>query len=140
MFGYEAAHNQPNVAIDKKLAHNDGLFFVAIDQDASAANDGSDGKPAKIEVIGTIMAGYDGHRGWIYSVAVDPTFRRCGIGTHLVQHAEEVLSQLGCMKINLQISEGNESVAAFYTTLGYDIEKRLSMGKKIAENISNSNI
>lgn len=121
VFGYQTAHNQPSIAIDKKLAHNDGLFFVAVEE---------------TKVVGTIMAGYDGHRGWIYSVAVAESHRRRGLGSQLVQHAEKVLTQLGCMKINLQISEGNESVAAFYETLGYSVEKRVSMGKKIAENMA----
>jgi ribosomal protein S18 acetylase RimI-like enzyme len=79
------------------------------------------------------MAGYDGHRGWIYSVAVAESHRRRGLGSQLVHHAEKMLTQLGCLKINLQIAEGNESVAAFYETLGYRIERRVSMGKKIAE-------
>src|SRR5215472_8033512 len=55
VFNYDAPHNKPTVSIDKKLQANDGLFFVALDGTS---------------VVGTIMAGYDGHRGWIYSVAV----------------------------------------------------------------------
>jgi ribosomal protein S18 acetylase RimI-like enzyme len=121
IFSYDAPHNRPILAIDKKLAHNDGLFFVAVEE---------------MKVVGTIMAGYDGHRGWIYSVAVAESHRRRGFGSQLVHHAEKMLTQLGCLKINLQIAEGNESVAAFYETLGYRIERRVSMGKKIAENTS----
>ena len=85
-------------------------------------------------VVGTIMAGYDGHRGWIYSVAVSPSHRRQGIGSRLVSHAERALTDRGCMKINLQIMEGNESVTAFYASLGYSVEKRVSMGKRVSEN------
>src|SRR6266851_2134753 len=92
VFGYEAAHNKPSLAIDKKLAVDDQLFFVAISGNA---------------VVGTIMAGYDGHRGWIYSVAVSPSHRKQGIGSRLVSHAEHVLSRKGAVKINLQIMEGN---------------------------------
>jgi ribosomal protein S18 acetylase RimI-like enzyme len=116
VFGYESAHNEPSLVIDKKLAADDGLFFVAIN-----AN----------QVIGTIMAGYDGHRGWIYSVAVHPEHRKQGIGSQLVAHAERALTERGCMKINLQILAGNESVAAFYASLGYAVEQRVSMGKRI---------
>ncbi|MBP1125180.1 MULTISPECIES: GNAT family acetyltransferase [Pseudomonas] len=119
-FGYDTAHNLPTLAIDKKLAVNDGLFFVATDK--------------KI-VIGTILAGYDGHRGWLYSVAVLADYRRHGLGSSLVRHAEQALTALGCMKINLQISGGNEAVVGFYEALGYGVEPRTSMGKKIAENI-----
>ncbi len=121
VFGYETAHNEPNVVIDKKVAVADGLLFVAL----------SDG-----QVVGTIMAGYDRHRGWIYAVAVAPTHRRMGIGSRLVAQAERALARLGCMKINLQIVAGNESVAAFYASPGYAVEQRLSMGKRIQENIS----
>lgn len=85
-FGYDTAHNVPSLAIDKKLAVNDGLFFVATD---------------KKTVIGTILAGYDGHRGWLYSVAVHADYRRHGLGSSLVRHAEQALIGLGCMKINL---------------------------------------
>jgi len=119
-FGYGAAHNDPNLVIDKKGEVDDWLFFVAVDATA---------------VVGTVMAGYDGHRGWIYSVAVSRSHRRQGIGSRLVSHAERALAGKGCMKINLQIMEGNESVAAFYSSLGYSVEKRVSMGKRIPENI-----
>jgi ribosomal protein S18 acetylase RimI-like enzyme len=122
VFGYEAAHNDPGLAIDKKLQFDDQLFFVAV---------------ADTTVVGTVMAGYDGHRGWIYSVAVAPSHRRQGIGSRLVAHAERALTRKGCVKINLQIMEGNESVAAFYATLGFSVEKRINMGKRIPENVPN---
>ena len=122
VFGYESAHNRPDLVIDKKIEVDDQLFFVAISDNA---------------VIGTIMAGYDGHRGWIYSVAVHPAHRKMGVGSQLVSHAERALTAKGCMKINLQITEGNEAVADFYTSLGYAVEKRVSMGKRIPANIPN---
>jgi len=53
----------------------------------------------------------------------------------LVSHAERALTDKGCMKINLQILEGNEGVATFYESLGYAVEKRVSMGKRIPDNI-----
>lgn len=80
-------------------------------------------------VLGTILAGYDGHRGWLYSVAVDPANRRSGIGAALVRHAQRALAELGCMKVNLQIMSGNEAVAGFYEKLGFTVEARISMGK-----------
>jgi ribosomal protein S18 acetylase RimI-like enzyme len=120
VFGYETAHNRPDLVIDKKLAVDDGLFFVGI---------------ANGEIVATVMAGYDGHRGWISSVAVHPAHRQQGIGTQLMVHAERALTARGAMKINLQIVEGNEAVAAFYAGLGYAQEKRISMGKCIHENI-----
>jgi len=120
VFGYDAPHNDPAVAIDKKLAVRDGLFFLAEVDDA---------------VVGTVLAGYDGHRGWLYSVAVHPAHRKQGLGAALVRSAEQALAERGCMKINLQIVSGNENVAAFYESLGYSVEKRVSMGKMINQNI-----
>jgi ribosomal protein S18 acetylase RimI-like enzyme len=68
-------------------------------------------------------------------VAVAPSRRRQGIGTRLVVHAEQALTGLGCVKINLQILAGNESVAGFYSSLGYSVEQRVSMGKRISKNV-----
>jgi ribosomal protein S18 acetylase RimI-like enzyme len=116
VFGYETAHNEPNLAISKKIAANDGLFFVAVEN---------------TDILGTIMAGYDGHRGWLYSVAVDPNKRLNGLGSELVHHAEKALAALGCMKVNLQLLDTNEATAAFYKSIGYSVEPRLSMGKLI---------
>ena len=113
-FGYETAHNEPGLVIDQKLAMHDGLFFVA---------------ELAGEVVGTVMAGYDGHRGWLYSVAVSPAHRRLGAGRQLVRHAEQALFSRGCLKINLQLLQSNAAVAAFYTSMGYAVEPRISMGK-----------
>ena len=121
VFGYESAHNAPEFVIDKKLVVGDGLLFVA---------------EAEGKVVGSIMAGYDGHRGWIYALAVLPEYRRRGLGSRLVRHAEQQLRALGCPKINLQIMKGNESVESFYRKLGYEAEQRVSMGKKLPENIT----
>src|ERR1700733_15032523 len=106
VFGYETAHNNPGLSIDKKLEVEDGLFFVAV---------------AETKIVGTIMAGYDGHRGWLYSLAVVPSHRRQGVGSRLVSHAERELTCKGCVKINLQILEGNESVTVFYEGLGFSV-------------------
>jgi len=113
-FGYQTAHNEPNLSISKKLAVNDGLFFVAEENSV---------------ICGTVMAGYDGHRGWLYSVAVHPNKRLGGMGSSLVRHAEKALADLGCLKINLQLITTNEATATFYKSLGYSIEPRLNMGK-----------
>lgn len=120
VFGYDTPHNKPGLAIDKKLAVNDDLFFVAVEGGS---------------VAGTVMAGYDGHRGWIYSVAVLPSHRRKKIGSQLMSFAEQALTDRGCVKINLQIMDGNERVAAFYSALGYSVEKRINMSKRILKNI-----
>jgi len=116
IFGYTEARNDPELSIDKKLAVDKDLFFVAVDS----------GK-----VIGTIMAGYDGHRGWIYSLAVMPENRKTNIGTKLLETAEKKLKEKGCLKINLQIMSTNIDVMKFYKKNGYKKEERISMGKAL---------
>jgi ribosomal protein S18 acetylase RimI-like enzyme len=116
VFAYEAPRNEPGFVIRSKLQTQPELFFVAIDDGA---------------VVGTVMAGYDGHRGWIYSLAVGPSHRGRGIGTALVRHVESALHQLGCPKINLQVLSSNAEVVEFYRKLGFAVEERISMGKVI---------
>ena len=123
-FGYETAHNEPGLVIDKKLVMQDDLFFVAV-----VASD------VASEVVGTVMAGYDGHRGWLYSVAVSPSHRKLGASRQLVAHAEQALTSRGCLKINLQLLQSNAAVAAFYASMGYAVEPRVNMGKLVHENI-----
>ena len=116
VFGYEKAHNLPEVVIDKKLQNKDNLFFVVEDER---------------KVVGTVMAGYDGHRGWIYSIAVHLEYQKQGIGSDLLSFIQGKLENLGCLKINLQILQRNETVQKFYLANGYSVEKRVSMGKKL---------
>lgn len=125
VFGYETAHNEPSLAIAKKVGANDHLFFIAEDE----------GK-----VVGTAMAGYDGHRGWLYAIAVQPNYRRAGLGSRLVRHAEQALMSVGCMKVNLQLLATNEATALFYKSIGYAVEPRISMGKVLYENVPSSNL
>lgn len=106
----------PRASIERKLAQADGLFWLA-------EHDGA--------IVGTAMAGYDGHRGWLYSVGVHPRMRRSGLARELVVHAEFELAARGCPKINLQVVAENAGVVAFYTHLGYAVEPRISMGKCI---------
>jgi ribosomal protein S18 acetylase RimI-like enzyme len=108
--------NRAEVSIPAKMAVQPELFLIAL---------------ASGEVIGSAMAGYDGHRGWLYSVAVLSTRRREGVGAALVRAAEERLQALGCAKINLQIRDGNEGVAGFYERFGYAVEKRINMSKRV---------
>lgn len=114
-FPDDPPRNRAEAAVPAKLAMDDSLFFVA----EGAAN----------EVQGTVMAGYDGHRGWLYAVAVKPELRQSGIGRALVQHACAELAARGCGKVNLQVRDGNETVAAFYEALGFAREPRISFGR-----------
>ena len=120
VFGYPDRRNDPALVIDKKLAAEDALFFIAV---------------AGGTVAGTVMAGYDGHRGWIYSLAVHPSMRNLEIGTALLHRAEDALRRKGCVKINLQILETNGGVRLFYEKNGYRVEPRISMGKELPENV-----
>jgi ribosomal protein S18 acetylase RimI-like enzyme len=117
VFAYTAAHNDPAFTIDQKLCAKDGLFFVATREDT---------------VMGTAMAGFDGHRGWLYAIAVRPDVRKLGVGSALVRHAEQALAEKGCCKVNLQIVTSNQTSSEFYEKLGYQVEPRISMGKLLA--------
>lgn len=109
-------HNDPLRDIQSKLKVQPGLFLVAVNGRL---------------VVGSAMAGYDGHRGWIYYLAVDPAYRRNGIGTALMKKAEGLLAQMSCPKLNLQIRADNSDLQTFYEKLGYSVEERISMGKKL---------
>jgi ribosomal protein S18 acetylase RimI-like enzyme len=79
-------------------------------------------------IVGACIAGYDGHRGWLYAVAVLEQHRRAGTGAKLVNYAMQGLKKLGCVKVNLQIRPSNTAVSKFYQNLGFEIEERISMG------------
>ena len=81
------------------------------------------------QILVTVMAGYDGHRGWLYTAAVSPENRRKGIGGYLVKHAVNALKEMGCVKINLQVRETNTQAVSFYKSLGFNAEERVSMGR-----------
>jgi len=113
--------NHPETDIQRKLSVQRELFLVAA---------------LGSEIVGTAMAGYDGHRGWVYYVAVSPRHRRQGIGTALMRNVEQRLASLGCPKLNLQVRASNHEVVSFYENLGYEVEERISMGKRL-EKVSN---
>ena len=83
------------------------------------------------KLVGTVMGGYDGHRGWVYSLAVDDRERHRGIGSALIDKIEEALKALGCLKVNLQVVASNSGVVGFYEKLGFSVEDRISMGKRL---------
>jgi len=112
VFPDDPSHNEPSKVIEAKLAI-DKLIFIAEHEGL---------------MIGACMAGYDGHRGWLYAVAVLKEQRRSGAGAALVKQAIQALKVMGCIEVNLQIRATNTEVAAFYESLGFVIEERLSMG------------
>ena len=116
VFPEDPPHSHAPVAIPQKLAVQRDLFLVAVEGGS---------------VLGTILAGYDGHRGWLYKLAVHPNARRCGIGEKLVRAAEKRLTAKGCAKVNLQVRAGNDEAARFWARMGYGEEPRISMGRTL---------
>ena len=108
--------NDPHDDIAQKLTVQRELFLV--------------GTVAE-EIVATVMAGYDGHRGWINYLAVDPMHRRQGFARLLVTEVEERLRDLGCAKINLQIRRDNPEAIAFYERVGFAEDAVVSMGKRL---------
>ena len=80
-------------------------------------------------ILGSVMAGYEGHRGWVYYVAVAPEHRSQGLGERLMRHAEAWLREAGAPKVMLMIREENEPVRCFYEAIGYEVEQRTVMSR-----------
>jgi ribosomal protein S18 acetylase RimI-like enzyme len=114
-FGAYHPSNEPRAYLARKLAYDPELVLVA--------REGA-------RVVGTVVGGYDGVRGWIYHLAVAPPARRRGIATRLMAAVERALVARGCPKINLQVRGDNLEVVAFYKHLGYELEERASLGKR----------
>lgn len=110
--------NNPKLDIERKLQVNPELFLVGLIDN---------------KVIASVIGGYDGHRGWIYYLAVDPSHRRRGLGRQIMEAVERKMLKLGCPKINLQLRADNSGVVEFYESIGYKTEARVSMGKRLVE-------
>ena len=108
--------NNPDHEIMLKRQVQDDLFLV-----------GEYGQ----EVVATAMAGYDGHRGWLYLIGVQPRFQGRGFGRQIVEEAVRRLSALGCRKVNLQIRESNLQVRSFYERLGFQNDNVIGMGLRL---------
>lgn len=108
--------NDPCRDIRRKLAIQPELFLVGV---------------LAGEIVASVMAGYDGHRGWLNYLAVAPRFRRCGIGRRIVKEAEARLREMGCPKINIQIRTGNTQVIEFYQRVGFKPDDVVSMGMRL---------
>ena len=108
--------NNPQEDIARKLQVNPELFLVGL---------------LHQKLVATCMAGYEGHRGWINYLAVDPDYQRQGFASQIMRRAEEALKALGCPKINLQVRSSNSQVIAFYEELGFSIDPVVSMGKRL---------
>jgi ribosomal protein S18 acetylase RimI-like enzyme len=108
--------NDPRKDIARKLAVQPELFLVGL-------TDGA--------VMASVMAGYEGHRGWMNYLAVAPGFRGRGLGRLLVLEVERLLLERGCPKVNLQVRATNPEAVAFYRRLGYAQDESISLGKRL---------
>ena len=108
--------NAPEVMIENKLKVQPELLLVG---------------EVEGTLVGAVIAGFDGVRGWIYHLAIAPEYRRRGFATQLVRAAEDGLRRPGCPKVNLQVRAVNHEVVAFYRSIGYEIEERVSMGRRL---------
>ena len=108
--------NDPRRDIARKLTQQPELFLVGIHEDT---------------VVGTAMVGFDGHRGWVYYLAVAPKQRGQSFGRMLMQEAERLLIERGCPKINLQIRSSNTEATEFYRKLGYTQDDAVSFGRRL---------
>lgn len=84
-----------------------------------------------VPVTGSVMVGFDGHRGWIYYLAVDPERRRSGLGRALMQAAEAWLVRLGAPKIQLMVRSDNAEAMGFYAALGLETQTVTVLGRRL---------
>jgi len=110
------SQNNPKLDIARKLKVNPELFLVGI---------------LKGKIIATAMGGYEGHRGWVNYLAIDPSYQRKGFGRQFMDELEKRLLKLGCPKINLQVRNGNTPALEFYNKIGYKVDNAVSLGKRI---------
>ncbi|MCB1739959.1 MAG: GNAT family acetyltransferase [Gammaproteobacteria bacterium] len=116
VFADDPPWNAPRLIIPRKLGVQPELLLVALVGE---------------ELVGALIAGFDGMRGWLHHLAVDPRWRGQGIGRALVERALNGLRRHGCDKLNLQVRADNHGVVAFYQSLGFEVEPRISMGRRI---------
>jgi ribosomal protein S18 acetylase RimI-like enzyme len=110
--------NNPKRDIQRKLKVDRDLFLVGILDE---------------KVIATVMGGYEGHRGWINYLAVDPGFQGKGYGRLMMEAIEQRIRLKGCPKINLQVRATNKAVIQFYRSLGYTDDHVIGLGKRLEE-------
>ena len=108
--------NDPQRDIERKLSVQPELFLVGLIND---------------EIVSTAMAGYDGHRGWVYYLAVKPRYQQQEIGKQMMKEAEIRLFEIGCPKLNIMIRTTNLEVVNFYKSIGYKIDAVTSLGKRL---------
>lgn len=117
--GLTRAWNNPSIDIFRKQGYQNDLFLVADTEDGA--------------VIGSVMGGYDGHRGWVNYLAVHPDYQHQGIGKALMTQLEQRLIAQGCPKIQLLVRKDNTAVIKFYEKLDYTDADVFCLGKRLIE-------
>jgi ribosomal protein S18 acetylase RimI-like enzyme len=97
--------NDPHVDFDRATTGATSAVLLAVEEDGA---------------VGTVMVGHDGHRGWVYYLAVEPTLRGRGLGRQLMRSAETWLRDAGAVKVQLMVRSGNHDVLGFYAGLGFE--------------------
>ncbi|OII15249.1 hypothetical protein BIU97_15090 [Curtobacterium sp. MCBA15_009] len=139
--------NDPRRDIERKRSVQPELFLVVeragtgpADAGRPAASPADVGRPATSPaatapsgsaIVAAGMAGFDGHRGWVNYLAVQPDLQGSGLGRSLMAEFERLLTDMGCPKLNLQVRAGNEQVLRFYESLGYAPDHAVSLGKRL---------
>ncbi len=108
--------NDPQRDIERKQTVQSELFLIGLLQE---------------EIIATAMAGYDGHRGWVYYLAVKPKYQQREIGKQIMKEAEKRLLEIGCPKLNIMVRTTNSDVINFYKAIGYKVDGVTTMSKHL---------
>ena len=111
--------NDPAADLTRALASPSSTVLAALDEVG--------------RLLGTAMVGHDGHRGWVYYLAVDPDLRRNGLGRQLMYASERWLRERDVPKLNLMVRTTNHAVLAFYKALGYEDGEVVVLGKFLGE-------
>lgn len=113
--------NDPRADIARKVSSQPELFLVAEQRTMGGES----------RIVGSVMSGHDGHRGWMYYLAVSRSHRGRGLGRALVCEVEQRLAALGCPKSQLMVRSDNRQAAGFYAALGYQVNDVIVLGKRL---------
>lgn len=119
--------NDPRLDIERKLTVQPELFLVVEESEGGDSEREADERL----IVGSVMAGYDGHRGWLYYLATAASHRQRGVARSLVRESERRLLAMGCPKVQLMVREGNDAVLGFYDALGYERFSVSNTGKRL---------
>ena len=108
--------NDPHADLARALGGPSSTVLAALDDGA---------------LVGTVMLGHDGHRGWVYYLAVEPAARRRGVATALVRAGERWLVERDIPKLQLMVRRGNDDALALYAALGYEVVDVTVVGRRL---------